>query len=321
MIYIKNGNSFEKIEDWQSLMSRDGFQSIVDLTGKKLMDAFGYYELGEKIPCGKKNCRTKHYKGVLVVTEDGIETNIGHDCGFAAFGVKFEQLATELVNQANYHRLLVTVKEAKNNIFSLYQKKAKLESGRPSLLDTANKIIDARSPEIIGRAAYTELKRMAGLNDGRVRISRRKSDAETDLAEVMSQRSNSNFGDELKPKKPQYEEVIIGNVQHADCLLDDYDISILFERDIKLVLEDLQKSLPEELPQNKLTRLGVRVSRFDERIKFISDLIIKARLFLTQENLKPLYTKINVQRTVSKKDKDAFLSFIESLPERASDPA
>ena len=321
MIYIKNGNSFEKIEDWQSLTLRDGFQSIVDLTGKKLLDAFGYYELGEKIPCGKKNCRTKHFKGILVITEDGIETNIGHDCGFAAFGVKFDQLATELTNQANYHRLLVAVKEAKNNIFSLYQKKAKLESGKPSLFDTANKMLDARRPEIIGRAAYTELKRMAGLNDGRVKLSRRKSDVEADLAEVMSQRNTSDFGDELKPKKPQYEEVIIGNVQYADCLLDDYDISILFERDIKLVLEELQNALPEEMPQRKLTRLGVRVSRFDERVNFISDRIIKARVFLTQENLKPLYTKINAQRTVSKKDKEAFLSFIESLPERASDPA
>ncbi|MES4613023.1 hypothetical protein V2154_10605 [Ewingella sp. CoE-038-23] len=318
MIYIKNQNTFEKLETWEELEKRDGFQSIVDLTGKKLMDAFGYYELANKIPCGKKNCRTKHFKGVLVVTEDGIETNIGHDCGFAAFGVKFEQLATELTNQANYHRLLVAVKEAKSQIFSLYQKKAILEAGQPSLLIIANQILNARRPEIIGRAAYVELKRMAGSNDGRVKISRRKSDSNAELEDVMSQKGFSDYGDELKPKKPQYEDVVIGNVQHSDCLLDDYDISILFERDIKLVLEDLQQSNPDEITQRKLTRLGVRVSRFDERLNFIRDRLMKARVFLTQENLKPLYTKLNLQRSVSQKDKDMFLEFILTLPERAS---
>lgn len=321
MIYIKNQNTFEKLESWEDLLRRDGFHSIVDLTDKKLMDAFGYYELAIKIPCGKKNCRTKHFKGVLVVTEDGIETNIGHDCGFAAFGVKFEQLATELANQANYHRLLIAVKEAKSKIFSLYQKKAKLEAGKPSMHDVANQILDARRPEVIGRAAYAELKRMAGSNDGKVKISRRKSESDAELAEVMLQKGPSDYGDELKPRKPQYEEVIIGNVLHADSLLDDYDISILFERDIKLVLEDLQACSPDEMPQRKLTRLGVRVSRFDERLSFINDRLAKAKVFLTQENLKPLFTKLNVQRSVSQKDKDLFLEFLSSLPERGAHQA
>ncbi len=320
MIYIKNENSFDKIDSWDELLKRETFQKVVDLSGKILSDAFGYYELPNKIPCGKKNCRTKHYKGVLVVTEDGIETNIGHDCGFAAFGLKFEQLATELTNQANYHRLLIAVKRAKSEIYSLYQKKAKLEAGKPSLYETAHKILDARNPEIIGLAAYTALKRMAGSNNGKVTISRKKSETETDLTEVMAQRSNPQLGNELLPKRPQYEDVVIGNVLHADCLLDDYDVAILFERDINLVLIKLSEVDPDTIHQRQLTRLGVRVSRFDERISFITDRLSRSRIFLTQENLKPLFVKINAQRTVSQKDKDLFSEFIQSLPERDTYP-
>lgn len=316
MIYIKNENSFEKLESWDELLQREGFQKVVDLSGKTLSDAFGYYELPNKVPCGKKNCRTNHFKGVLVVTEDGVETNIGHDCGFAAFGLKFDQLATELTKQANYHRLLIAVKKAKSEIFSWYKKKAKLESGKPSLNELAHKLLDAKDPNVIGRAAYDSLKKMAGSNNGKVIISRRKTDTEIDIAEVMSQKTSSR-GDELLPKKPRYEDVLIGNVLNADCLLNDYDVSILFERDVRGVLEELSAADPDSMHQRKLTRLGVRVSRLEERISFISDRIYRARIFLTQENLQPLFAKINAQRNVSQKDKNLFSNFIDSLPDRA----
>jgi hypothetical protein len=322
MIYIKNGNSFDKLSDWAELTRRVSFQSVVDLKGKKLLDAFGYYEFPVKRSCGLKGCRKQHYKGVLVITEDGIETNIGHDCGFSFFGVKFEQLATELTNQANYHRSLVILKEAKDATWNYLNEAAKLEVGKSNLVWAAHHILDLKDPEVIGRAAYTHLTQMASTGNGRITISRRKTDAESDIDDVMKSNSSTDIHESddsaKKTKKPKYENVVIGTVQHVDSLLNDNNLAIIFERDIKLVLGQLQECDPDTINKRKLVSLSIKVARLKERFAFVEDRLKKAKILLTQENLAPLYAKISTQRTVSQKDKNLFREFIESLPETAS---
>lgn len=315
MIFIKNGNSFDKFKHWKDIQERESFHEILDLTNEKLLDVFGYYELPEKKSCGKKSCRTPHYKGYLVVTETGAETNLGHICGSEAFGIEFENLAVEINKKATYHRLLTSLKEAKANIWHFYQLKAQLEAGPPTLSDVAHKIMDMKDTRIIGRSAYATLKKMAGSGDGRVIISRKRSQEEADLLDVMSQKTTVNENEESPTsKKPQFENVVIGIIRHPECLLNDNDIALIYERDIKTVLEQLDGCNPDTMSERAVTTLGIKVSRLEERFTFTLDQVSKANILITQENLKPLRLLLNMQKFVSNKDKKLFKEFIESLP-------
>jgi hypothetical protein len=90
MIRVKSGGSYVTIEDFSDLEARPRFTGQLDPKNKELEDVIGYYLLPEFIPCGLTSCRTKHKKGYVAVTKDGLETNIGKDCGKTHFGLNFD---------------------------------------------------------------------------------------------------------------------------------------------------------------------------------------------------------------------------------------
>ena len=53
----------------------------LDPSQHKLKQILGHYIEKEWKPCGLSNCHQLHGKGYYVVTESGLETNIGKDCG------------------------------------------------------------------------------------------------------------------------------------------------------------------------------------------------------------------------------------------------
>ncbi|EEC8083634.1 hypothetical protein E8803_RS24390 [Escherichia coli] len=314
MIFLKNGESFIRVNDWSEIQARKSYYPKLELNDQQLSDVFGYYDdLPEEIPCGKSNCRKGHKKGFLVVTKDGFETNIGHVCGTNVFGIAFDNLAIELCRKADFHRLLTALKEAKDDIFSYYKLKAKIESGRPSLTEVAHRILDMKDPKIIGRAAYQTLKKMAASGDGRVFRSRLKNTEELELDEIMSQKQTSDLIPKVNNKNKTVNE-LIGVIQYPECLLNDYDIALLYERDIKMVLEKLNKCTPDELTEREVLSFGIKVSRLRERFNFVQERLEKSRIFATRENLKPLRALLNIQKSVSNKDKLLFKKFMENLP-------
>lgn len=314
MIFIKKDKSFERVERWEDITTRQNYHPKLELTDQQLSDVFGYYDdLPEEIPCGKASCRTGHKKGFLVITNDGSETNIGHVCGTNVFGIEFEELARDLEHKADFHRYLTALKEAKKNIFKFYQMKASLEASSPPLVWLAHKILDMKDPRVIGRAAYQSLKRMAGSGDGRVHLAKIKTKEEMDLLDVMSQKSVDDY-ENSTGSKPSFTDEVIGVVRFPESLLNDYDIALIFERDIILVLDELNKCDPDKISEKKVMQLGLRVFRLEERFNFLEDRFEKAKVFVTKENLKPLNIQIHKKKAVSNKDKALFSSFYKTLP-------
>lgn len=97
-------------------------------------------------------------------------------------------------------------------------------------------------------------------------------------------------------------------------MLNDYDIALIFERDIRAVLEELNNCDPDEIPEKKVMSLGLKVFRLNERFKFLEDCFEKACVYLTKENLKPLNIQLHKKKAISNKDKALFNTFINSLP-------
>lgn len=82
------------IDSPADLYIRPNFQEEVDfsLSDRKLKLILQAYHFPEdqQIPCGISSCRTKHGRGFLVLTSDGLETNIGNRCGKKHLGADFD---------------------------------------------------------------------------------------------------------------------------------------------------------------------------------------------------------------------------------------
>jgi len=85
---------FRAAEDFKS---RPNYRDDLDHLQHKLHRIIGDYSFPKsaQIRCGLKECRTKHWHGGYVVeTVDGLETNIGADCGKKYFSVNWGDLQT-----------------------------------------------------------------------------------------------------------------------------------------------------------------------------------------------------------------------------------
>lgn len=145
-----------------------------------------------------------------------------------------------------------------------------------------------------------------------VGLSRKKSKEELSLTEVMSQKGFTETT--AQNKKPEFENIIIGSVKHPEALLSDNDIAIIYDRDIKIVLEQLSNCDPDTMKEKAVTSLGLKVSRLKERLQFAQEHLDKAKILITKDNLKPLSLRLHTQKSVSNQDKYLFKKFLESLP-------
>jgi hypothetical protein len=74
----------EDLIEFQSLdeiTSRAAFARDIDPATTKLVKPIGIYRFREIVSCGLKSCHQPHRKGLVVLTADGEEVNIGHLCG------------------------------------------------------------------------------------------------------------------------------------------------------------------------------------------------------------------------------------------------
>lgn len=79
------------ITKYEDMKNRDRFVDRLDPKAHKLAKILTEYHLPHDIECALPD-RTKHRHGLLVLTEDGIETCIGADCGAREFPDQYDAL-------------------------------------------------------------------------------------------------------------------------------------------------------------------------------------------------------------------------------------
>ncbi len=82
------------IADISAITSRPNYQASLYFHPKHIGRHFGsivapYHLTGAKIKCGISDCGSPHWHGYLITTSDGLETNIGKDCGAKHFKADF----------------------------------------------------------------------------------------------------------------------------------------------------------------------------------------------------------------------------------------
>ena len=93
MITLKTDTALVDIDNWEEIRKRIQFREKLDPTEHKLEAIIGRYVEKDWVRCGLTCCNQEHMKGYLVKTVQGLETNIGKDCGKTHFGVDFENLS------------------------------------------------------------------------------------------------------------------------------------------------------------------------------------------------------------------------------------
>lgn len=154
----------------------------------KLAKILGGYHFGKDnyIPCGLKGCRTLHGKGYVVQTLDGIETNIGKDCGKKHFGQDFEDLEgqfTRLVEdtakrervQQAIRQKVITIERTKKFLSECRQWESKVEklfnelNREASLISQIRAAIRSDSALVFDRQLSATEKELSGSNQQFIR--------------------------------------------------------------------------------------------------------------------------------------------------------
>ncbi|GAA6578881.1 hypothetical protein AF22_02538 [Klebsiella pneumoniae CHS 66] len=309
MIYLLsdlNSDDIIEISDWEVVRQRENFHENVDLKDKKLFKIIGSYELQDKRTCGITSCHKAHNRGYIVATEDGIETNIGNDCGFKYFNVAFNDLTNLFLrNLKNEQRKLSLFKAIAK--ISEWRKKADLLKEGEFNIDWAIKNIELiKNPSVIGRYASTELKRMASTSTTKVTISRVASKKEADIQEV--------FDRKYAESEEQTVEVAIGSVEHVDCLLEQNDLRQAFYMSVTKVMKELMFCNPSTMSSPAMAKLVLKVNNIEFNLNFSSERLEAARRFLKKENLQPIYDKMYQMDIVSRSDLQRYSNFINCLP-------
>lgn len=133
----------------ESLSFGDGTRELLDILGE-----YSFPELN-MIPCGIQGCRTPHMRGFLVLTTDGLETNIGNICGKKHLGVNFQEKRTAFKQKQGETRNVEQIVEVKQHLEKLQPLLDDLEqrSGRVARLKIVlNKAHPQLTRLVIGRA-------------------------------------------------------------------------------------------------------------------------------------------------------------------------
>ncbi|NMZ98069.1 hypothetical protein [Pseudomonas lundensis] len=137
----------------ESLSFSDGVRQLLDILGE-----YSFPE-AKMIPCGIQGCRTPHMRGFLVVTTDGLETNIGNVCGKKHLGVNFQEKRTAFRQKQVEIRNVSQIFEVKQLLKKLKPTLERLEvrSGRIAKLKI---LVNKAHPQLVrlvsGRAKLSQ---------------------------------------------------------------------------------------------------------------------------------------------------------------------
>lgn len=308
MIYLLSsldGNDIIEVEDWKEIAARPNFSSDVNLKDKHLYKIIGSYKLKDKRTCGITSCHTPHNKGFIVVTDDGIETNIGNDCGFKYFNVKFNELTQEFLRGLTREQRKIALDKAIARIDEWRLKADDLKNGDKNI-DWAIKLIDnIKNPLVIGFFASIELKKMANMPTNVVTVPVKDSEKESDIQNI--------FGKTYTEGGSTFTEKPIGTISHIDCLTSQYDLRRIFYFSVTKVLKELSSVKYAQMSSPALSVLLRKVDGIDFNLNLASERLKIARVFLCKENLKPMYEKMKQMDIVSRADLKRFEAFINSI--------
>lgn len=265
----------------ESLSFGDGTRELLDILGD-----YSFPELN-KIPCGIQECRTPHMKGFLVITTDGLETNIGNVCGKKHLGVNFQVKRTAFRQKQVEIRNVEQIVEVKQQLERLQPSLDNLElrSGRIVRLKIfLNKAHPQLTRLIISRAklAKANLFKTVLMEEPEARREY-LHDVEPDSKGNLE--PFENWFARRRPTKSAPAGFLVGlNFWKRD-------LHQLFRQDIlntAAELHNLDSTMIAELPLSELRRYGKWAQTLENRISDVNLVVEEGEAFFGSDNIEAL---------------------------------
>ncbi|WP_445147003.1 hypothetical protein [Dyella sp. Tek66A03] len=307
MITLNTDKGFVRVENWEEITSRPGFTPNIDPNAVKLQSIIGSYSFADFVPCGLSTCHQPHGRGYLVVTMDGRETNIGHDCGKKYFSVDFEDMARRFDRD-------VRAQERREILTSTQLRLPAIEARLAQIKDGPN------GGTWIYKQVQVLTERGRGLPDSVVRvttqIARSRNPALTKQRVATQEERDRMVAAGQRLSGEAYVENVIGQLDGAAALYAENNLRELLVTKLRGHLDELAVVEVETLDDRELRRLSKWAEDIDPTLAQAEDVAAYGRKLLTRANIGQLLTY-----ATSKQEREQVAHFLDGLlqaPERSA---
>ena len=304
MITLNTDKGLVKIESWEDIESRPGFVKNLDPAQHKLASIIGRYIFKEKIRCGLSNCHTPHAKGYIVATTEGLETNIGKDCGTREFSVDFETLSKKFERD-------ITQKEYRDTLWSFSYQLEELEkrstelrranNGADWIYDNTRPLINRNSgcPDEVVRMITSMIKTRSNV----IFTEREATSNEIDNLEAIENRTL---------RRPHYIEVPIAQLVGVEALYPENNIRDILVKDLETNIRHLKEKDIDSLTYGELKHWVKWVGSVEITLDKAVNIVAMGCKLLDRANLSPFLKILG-----RKEDERLFRKYLRGLSDVA----
>lgn len=260
-------HSVEEIE------GRPGYRFNVHPGQSTLKAITAWYRLPdstEGIRCGLSTCHRQHWRGFMVQTGDGSETNIGRNCGKTHFGASFKELTASFDRRERNQRYRDRLNDLLDGLPTIRSRIQGLRDGGGDWLYRAVRSFEAHYPANVVYEVRNRARR--GLDV----IFRERPRTKEEFEAARAANPNAPAASLMHVQEP------VGQIEGLTVF--DRSIRDVLVSEIEMKLQEL-----EQLDRNAslvvLTRWNRWADELDDRFAEAESLIEAGRRFFTEQNL------------------------------------
>lgn len=274
------------------LKARPQYRESLDFSensGRELLDILGEYSFPDTkiIQCGIQGCRTPHMHGYLVLTTDGLETNVGNVCGKKHLGDNFNIKRAGFKRKQSELRNLYVISELKKKVSLIRPLLDELLS-RSTYIVKLKMVLNQESSELVkhiterAKLAKPAVERAVPMT---IAEAKRQYSMEVDEDENGKTEQFEKWLARRAPKK------IVTAATLRGLLFWRFDLHQAFRQDVLSFVSALDKFSDEDLAmltapqQRKFTKWG---QGLDRKISDVAEIVRAGEEFFTFENVDSL---------------------------------
>lgn len=301
MIVLNSAKELVRVETWEDIQGRPGFTDNLDPSAHELSGIIGQYAFADKIHCGLSNCHTAHFRGYLVTTKSGLETNIGKNCGKNYFGIDFENMAVQFDRD-------MRDKEARERLWSFSFKLEELkiaiaalrdgERGADWLYRTSRQLVDPGKlvPSVVRRRISVMLK----TGETVLTIEREATAQEYEMEEVRTGRS---------VKRPRVVSDKVADIRGMEALSEANDLRQILIFDLEENIKEFEPLNIDNMTSKELSKWSKWCGTVEQKMESASQSMQIGLILLSQKNLEPF------SRLIEDDDEQkSFKKYLNALP-------
>lgn len=283
-INLRENGIISSFDNWESILARVNFKKVLDNKKHELQDVIGDYVSESKLNCGLSSCNTPHNKGFIVITTDGLETNIGKDCGSKYFGISFDEKSKTHNTEKRYFDNKIKFANYLEQIPLWKRQIEVLSNGDFSYTNIANKISELFDKNIVGDIVVSCI----------INIHRIASNGQIYFEKPVTREDKVLMSRNLKVKP-----IYLGKLSYYYVLKKEINLSDLLNTDVIQIISKFENI--KNLNDKEIAKILPKLNNIQSNINKAKDIITDAQKFLTRDNLQPLLKRIEEEIQYNKK--------------------